>query len=200
MGIQERKAREKTELRNKILNASKKIFIEEGYENISMRKISEKIEYSATTIYLYFSSKDDLLYALLEEYNSDFFKKWEIINSKTEDNLTKLKEYLLLYIRHGLENPEMFKILTHFFSEKRSENNKHKQSTSYDLLNELIKNTYLKESSHNTDLILQSLWALSFGLTSLIILRPSFSWIDKEELINTAIEMQIKGFSNLEYC
>ena len=61
MGVQERRAREKKELRGEILDAARDLFLREGYENVSMRKIAEKIEYSPTTIYLYFQDKADLL-------------------------------------------------------------------------------------------------------------------------------------------
>lgn len=39
----------------------------EGYRNVSIRKIAEKIEYSPAAIYGYFASKDDIFLALAEE-------------------------------------------------------------------------------------------------------------------------------------
>jgi len=67
MGVQERRAREKKELRQEILDAARDLFVREGFENVSMRKIAEKIEYSPTTIYLYFQDKADLLDCICEE-------------------------------------------------------------------------------------------------------------------------------------
>ena len=52
MGIKERQTRQKEMLRQEILDAARNLFIKDGYENVSMRKIAEKIEYSPTTIYL----------------------------------------------------------------------------------------------------------------------------------------------------
>ena len=57
MGIKERQVRQKEVLRQDILDAARDLFIEEGYENTSMRKIAERIEYSPTTIYYYFKDK-----------------------------------------------------------------------------------------------------------------------------------------------
>ena len=42
-------------------------FVAEGYRNVSMRKIAERIEYSPAAIYSYFPSKDDIFFALAEE-------------------------------------------------------------------------------------------------------------------------------------
>ncbi len=56
MSIDDRKEREKEILRRKILDAAERLFVEEGYENVSMRKIAAIIEYSPTTIYRFFES------------------------------------------------------------------------------------------------------------------------------------------------
>jgi AcrR family transcriptional regulator len=60
MGILERKEREKQEMRDLILNVATEMFIEEGYDKTSIRKIADKIEYSPATIYLYFKDKDEI--------------------------------------------------------------------------------------------------------------------------------------------
>ena len=67
MGIKERREREKENLRRDILDVAREMFATEGYESVSMRKIADKIEYSATTIYLYFKDKNELLYQICEE-------------------------------------------------------------------------------------------------------------------------------------
>ncbi|MGL1180856.1 TetR/AcrR family transcriptional regulator, partial [Vibrio parahaemolyticus] len=59
MGINERKEKQKLELKRLILDASMKLFVEEGFENVSIRKIADLIEYSPTTIYLYFKDKNE---------------------------------------------------------------------------------------------------------------------------------------------
>jgi AcrR family transcriptional regulator len=67
MGIRERQSRERETVRRKILNAARTLFLNEGYANVSMRKIAEQIEYSPGAIYSYFTSKEDIFFALAEE-------------------------------------------------------------------------------------------------------------------------------------
>ncbi len=50
MGVQERKARQKRFLRQEILDAATDLFVNEGFERVSMRRIADKIEYTPTTI------------------------------------------------------------------------------------------------------------------------------------------------------
>ena len=41
MGVQERRARQKKFLRQEILDAASELFVREGYENVSMRRIAD---------------------------------------------------------------------------------------------------------------------------------------------------------------
>lgn len=67
MGTKERQERDREAVRRSILDAARELFVTEGYRNVSIRKIAEKIEYSPAAIYGYFPSKDDIFYALAEE-------------------------------------------------------------------------------------------------------------------------------------
>ena len=67
MGVKERQEREREAISRSILDAARELFVAEGYPNVSIRKIAERIEYSPAAIYSYFASKDDIFYALAEE-------------------------------------------------------------------------------------------------------------------------------------
>src|SRR3954470_6067499 len=67
MGIRERQERERESVRRSILEAARDLFVAEGYQNVSIRKIADRIEYSPAAIYSYFPSKDDIFFALAEE-------------------------------------------------------------------------------------------------------------------------------------
>jgi AcrR family transcriptional regulator len=67
MGIKQRQERDREAVRRAILDAARDLFVTEGYKNVSIRKIAERIEYSPAAIYSYFPSKDDIFFALAEE-------------------------------------------------------------------------------------------------------------------------------------
>jgi AcrR family transcriptional regulator len=67
MGVKERQEREREAVSRSILDAARDLFVAEGYNNVSIRKIAERIEYSPAAIYSYFPSKDDIFFALAEE-------------------------------------------------------------------------------------------------------------------------------------
>ncbi len=67
MGIKERQERERRARARAILDAARELFVAQGYEHVTVRKIAERIEYSPAAIYGYFPSKDDIFFALAEE-------------------------------------------------------------------------------------------------------------------------------------
>lgn len=67
LGVKERQEREREATARAILDAARELFVAEGYQNVSIRKIAERIEYSPAAIYSYFPSKDDIFLALAEE-------------------------------------------------------------------------------------------------------------------------------------
>jgi AcrR family transcriptional regulator len=110
MGITERKVKQRLELRKMILEASMKLFVEEGFEKVSMRKIAEIIEYSPTTLYLYFKDKNEILYELCEmgfqkmtEYNKDL--------GQIKNPLLRLHQMGENYLRFGLAYPEYYDLM-----------------------------------------------------------------------------------------
>jgi len=110
MTIANRKERQKEELRTKILEAAKGLFIERGFEETSIRNIAEKIEYSPTTIYLYFKDKDDIFYALHQEGFVLLNQYFRALQNVT-DPFARLKAICKAYIAFALENREFYDLM-----------------------------------------------------------------------------------------
>src|ERR1051325_3047864 len=67
MSSKDRHERDRQRIQKAILDAARILFIAEGFQNVSMRKIADRIDYSPAAIYSYFPSKDDIFFALTEE-------------------------------------------------------------------------------------------------------------------------------------
>lgn len=110
MGIAERKEKQKLEVRKLILDASMKLFVEEGFDNVSIRRIADLIEYSPTTVYLYFKDKNEIFFNL----DQIGFQKLLDINKNLdtiEDPLRRLHQMGENYLRFGIENPEYYDLM-----------------------------------------------------------------------------------------
>jgi AcrR family transcriptional regulator len=110
MGIIARKEKQKQEIRQLILDASMKLFVEEGFSHVSVRKIAEQIQYSPTTLYLYFKDKNEILFHCCE---SGFEKMLEQNKSLAliSNPLERLHQMGVNYLNFGLSNPEYYDLM-----------------------------------------------------------------------------------------
>lgn len=115
MAIVDRKLREKAEMRSKILESAKALFAEDGFQNVSIRKIADKIEYSPATIYLYFKDKDAILFALHNEgFRALFTRQRDFV--RIADPVQRLRKLLSGYLDFALEEPEYYDLMFMLFT------------------------------------------------------------------------------------
>src|SRR5205085_841872 len=79
----DRAASDKECLRREILDAARELFVAEGYQSVSMRKIAQKIGYTPMSIYLYFKDKADILDCICEDTFAALRQSSERLNSIT---------------------------------------------------------------------------------------------------------------------
>lgn len=111
MGINERKEREREEIRELILNAAREIFVEEGYEHTSMRKIAQKIEYSPGTIYHHFKDKSELLLALHDKAFECKIQALFVAVQDIPDPMDRLVATGRAYIQYGIDNRQDYELM-----------------------------------------------------------------------------------------
>ena len=110
MGTKERQDRERQAVTDSILNAARDLFVAEGYQSVSIRKIAERIEYSPAAIYSYFASKDDIFLALADE---GFHRLDEKVRSamKTGDPLADVRANWWAFYEFSQEQPAYFQLM-----------------------------------------------------------------------------------------
>lgn len=110
MGIEERKQREKDQMRERILASAICLFLDKGIENVSLRNIADNIEYSPATVYLYFKDKAEILFAL---HNKGFEKLHALQLSLNEipDPLERLRQHGRVYMKFALENRDYYDLM-----------------------------------------------------------------------------------------
>src|SRR5687768_13073839 len=111
MGTKERQQRERDRTRDAILTAARDLFVSEGYLNVSMRKIAERIEYSPAALYSYFPSKDDIFFALAEEGFQRLAGDIQTALGGIGDPLERLRRGLSAFYDFSKVNPEYFALM-----------------------------------------------------------------------------------------
>lgn len=110
MGIKERKIKHKEDLKQSILDAAKKLFLEDGYEATSIRKIAAEIEFSPTTIYLYYKDKHEIAHALHQEGFKILGESFKVL-AHVEHPFERLKAMGRLYMQFALENKDFYELM-----------------------------------------------------------------------------------------
>jgi AcrR family transcriptional regulator len=111
MGTKERQQRDRDRIQQAILTAARDLFITDGYRNVSMRKIADRIEYSPAAIYSYFPSKDDIFFALAEEGFRLLAQRLQDAIDKVSDPLERLHRGLWAFYEFSKTNPEYFELM-----------------------------------------------------------------------------------------
>lgn len=110
MGSAERRLREKESLRAAILDAARELFATEGYEAVTMRRIAEKIEYSATAIYQHFDDKLSLVQELCAADFLTLASRFQAIVS-VADPIERLRGIAAIYVRFAEELPNHYRFM-----------------------------------------------------------------------------------------
>lgn len=196
MTIADRRARQHAALRQQILDAARDIFVREGFEALTMRRVAEAIEYSPTAIYLHFADKATLVHAICEETFTGLIRKLEALQRKHADPLAYLEAGLRAYIDFGLANPSHY-TATFILTPK---------NTGYDYETSAGKHAFefLRRSVDacvqagridqvDVEATAQALWAGIHGVVSLLITKAEFPFVGRERLIKQTLQLLIAG-------
>jgi len=191
MGIAERKEKQKQDIKKMILDASMKLFIEQGFENVTMRKIADLIEYSPTTVYLYFKDKNEIFFHLHELG----FQKMLEMNS----NLPGIKNPLMRlykmgenYINFGMQNQEFYDVM--FIQRAPMEALERMENCDWSLgdtaigalqvlLQECMEKGLIQKAP--VEAVAMAIWGMVHGLVSLAIRDRMNKLVPKEKLVST---------------
>ncbi|KQX00907.1 TetR/AcrR family transcriptional regulator [Flavobacterium sp. Root420] len=175
MSTGERKAREKEALKALILKGAKKLFLEKGIEQTTIRNIADEIDYSVGTVYVYFKDKNAILHDLhsigfdeLGGYFKDLFT--------LEDPMERIRKMGFMYIKFALENPEMYDLMFNVkapmeFLEKSENENWDEGANTFNYLKKTIEECINKGhfKGHNVEPLSFMIWSLVHGMCCLEI-------------------------------
>jgi len=202
MGVKERRARQKKFLRQEILDAASELFVRDGYENVSMRRIADKIEYSPTTIYIYFKDKAELLEQVCKETFARLVQRLSKIMDQPGDPVERLKRGLIAYIEFGLANPHHYRATFMMPFPEGFDHEKYHQEGSPGMqafsfltrgLADCVKAG--KMPAMNVELASQTLWAGIHGITSLLITHYTFPWAGRDKVIHSTVDTLVAGLA-----
>jgi AcrR family transcriptional regulator len=98
-------------MRRRILDAARQLFVKEGFDNVSLRRIASRIEYSPAALYRYFRNKKEILSALREEGFARFVERQGRTRDRFPDPLERLRAGAREYIGFALAEPDHYHLM-----------------------------------------------------------------------------------------
>ena len=184
LGPKERRVREREEIREKILDAARELFVAEGFEAVTMRRIAEAIEYSPTAIYFHFKDKEALLKELCESDFRNLAHKFARI-ARVRDPIERLRATGLAYADFGFDYPNHYRLMfmTPHPPIPHDDNLDHgnPEEDAYAFLRTIIEQAIaenrLRPELTDPELVAQTVWAGVHGVVSLHIAKESDAWV-----------------------
>jgi len=197
--IRHRQVQEKQELRQTIVATAGELFLEQGYDHFSLRKVAERIGYSPTTIYLYFRDKDDLLFTVVDEGFTRFGRQLQAAAASTEDPWERVIALGRAYIAFGLQNQVYYQLMfmqrADFLTYERKGEGQPRLATFVVLqqaVQQAIEAGVIRPGDAET--YCNVLWAMVHGMVSLAISLPAFYGTRLQQTMEAAWQMEFEGF------
>jgi AcrR family transcriptional regulator len=194
MTSQERRQREREEVRAMILDAARELFVSKGVEAVTMRKIAARIEYTATALYGHFKDKESLLRALCDADFQTLRGAFDRI-ARIEDPLERLRELGREYVRYALAYPNHYRFM---FMTPQSKPDPagsaiergNPDQDAYALLRSVtaaaIEAGRFRDEFKDPDLLAQIFWSGLHGVVALNLTKGHDGWIDWKPVRDTA--------------
>jgi AcrR family transcriptional regulator len=188
--------RHRSETRELILTAAREAFVREGHADFTMRELAQLLGCSPGAIYVHFASKEQLLNCLVEE---SFAKLLELLDRvpTVADPTENLKARLRAYVDFGLRYPYhyhfAFLLPTTALGQRAVS-----PLTPHEAFG-VLRRSVGECRSHGVmravdeETASQALWAAVHGITSLLIAKPEFPWVERGRLIASVVDMAVDG-------
>ena len=133
------KARERRQARTReaIVQAAGEIIETQGADALNMRDVAERIDYSASNLYEYFSSKDELLAAVIREALTRLTMHVHRISMDLSAR-ERLESYGHAYLEFARTHPQLYLLIFGGKAAHEEPTGLEKTSSAYDLLRQLV--------------------------------------------------------------
>lgn len=186
-------------LKKRIIDAARQVLLSEGYRNFSLRKIARKIDTSATSIYLHFEDKDDLVHTLMGEAIERLNNQLEQQAENYDDPIQKLEALAREYVNFALEYPREYQVIYLISSDEMTRYPKEKFRKARkgyeivtDVLQQGVESGLIAEEKPR--IAAYTFWAQLHGVMSVVLSKRLDTRINQQEFIEEAIDHIINGY------
>jgi AcrR family transcriptional regulator len=192
--------------RAEILDAAKRLFLTEGFEHATIRKIAATVGVSSAALYLYFPDKDAILRAIAESTFETLLVRLEASQRQADSDLERLRAGLRAYVSFGLAHPDEYRLT--FLAKMMASSGPGRPADacevvvpaadrSFDILVGGIERLMRAGIFRRADPVLtgEAIWASLHGVTALLLDQREHLGSDPDALAEAVIDIVVRGLS-----
>lgn len=184
--------------RAEILEAAERIFVAEGYDGATIRKIADEVGVSSTALYMHFPDKSAILLEICERVFETLLERNREIAAKPVGAVVRTRMMLEAYMRWGLEHPNAYQLV---YSVPRPagawpvNGETGAAAGCYEVFSGVVREIAAEGRLRigTEDSAAQTLWMACHGVVALIAARPNFAWAPRDELIELTLDGLMNG-------
>lgn len=194
--------------RDEILIAAKELFLREGYEATTIRRIADVVGVSAPALYLYFKDKDAIMLALCDQTFASLIEVMEGMEQQPLPPLDRLRRCGAAYIRFALDHPREYWLT--FMSGNTPDVVKKrghrpvtidpdapgsKGAIAFAKLMGIFRDIENGgfQLNYPVETAAELVWMSLHGLVAALINNPEFPWTKRDLLIDGMLDMTVRG-------
>ncbi len=180
-------------MKERILGAAREMFLRDGFEAVSLRKIAESIGYTAPALYTHFSDKEEILAELCRRDFGALAVQFNKL-ARVADPVERIFRSGLGYIRFAIEHPNHYRLMfmtpnlgkiappTEADIEAMNDPDQDAYAFLRHAVREALECGRFRPEYKDADLLAQTLWAGVHGVASLQITHGDCPWCDWRSL------------------
>ena len=184
--------------RAEILAAAERVFLSDGYEGATIRRIAEEVGVSSTALYMHFQDKGEILVEICEATFAGLLAQNAAVGALAVDPVERVRRMLDAYMRFAFENPNAYQLVycstSATLPEERMVGVRATSERCYALfrgaVQAIAEEGRLKGGVEESA---QVTWAACHGLVALLIARPAFEWGERETLMRLMLDSLMAG-------
>jgi AcrR family transcriptional regulator len=185
--------------RAEILKAAETIFLRDGYQGATIRKIADEVGVSSTALYMHFRDKDEILVEIAENEVGALLASNTEIAGRPLGAVERVRLMLTAYMQFALENPNAYR-LVYLSGPDEQPGPKHEKladisARCYECYRSTVAEIEVEGRLPvgKTDLAAHLLWSACHGLVALRICRTQMDWEDNEVLMTSMLDSVFGG-------
>ena len=192
------------ERRGEILAAAKRLFLEEGFEHATMRRIAAEIGVSAAALYGYFPDKEAMLHAIAEATFGELLASLRESQQAEASSLERFKAGLRAYVAFGVAHPDEYRLtfLAKMINAEKATSVCSREiedaDRSFAILEQGVADLMTAGLVVPGDTLAaaEAVWACLHGTTALVLDQPAHVQTPPARLIETVIALILGGLAS----